>query len=360
MLHDFLTTNRESLIERCRVRVAQRQAPQVSQAELPCGIPLFLDQLITILKFEQEGAPPPTSDLGKSAHRHGLELLRHGFTVEQVVRDYGDLCQAITGLAIEVDAPIQVDEFRTLNRCLDDGIAEAVTEFTHRREAVIVDHGVQALNERLGMLAHELRNHLTSAMLAVSAIKTGNVGLTGATAAVLDRSLLALRDLIDRSLADVRAGAGMPPRQQVVLVTVLIADLRVSAALEAKARGCDFSIVVDDDNLAISVDRDMLLSAAGNLLQNAFKFTQPHSTVMLRIYARGSRIIIDVQDQCGGLAPGTMEQMFLPFRQAGTDRSGMGLGLSICKRSVEANGGVLSVRNLVGSGCVFTIDLPRP
>jgi signal transduction histidine kinase len=51
--------------------------------------------------------------------------------------------------------------------------------------------------------------------------------------------------------------------------------------------------------------------------------------------------------------------MFLPFTQNGADKSGVGLGLSICRRSVEANNGVLSVRDLPGSGCVFTIDLPR-
>ena len=79
----------------------------------------------------------------------------------------------------------------------------------------------------------------------------------------------------------------------------------------------------------------------------------------LRAYSQGSRVLIDVQDHCGGLPPGNAEEMFMPFRQTGTDRSGMGLGLSICKRGVEANDGVLTVRNLPGSGCVFTIDLPR-
>ncbi|MBC7982800.1 MAG: HAMP domain-containing histidine kinase, partial [Candidatus Obscuribacterales bacterium] len=53
------------------------------------------------------------------------------------------------------------------------------------------------------------------------------------------------------------------------------------------------------------------------------------------------------------------EKMFLPFTQHGTDRSGLGLGLSICRRSVEANKGTLTVRDVPGSGCVFTVDLPQ-
>ena len=78
----------------------------------------------------------------------------------------------------------------------------------------------------------------------------------------------------------------------------------------------------------------------------------------LNAYAVADRILIDVEDRCGGLPPDA-EKMFLPFTQVGADTSGLGLGLSISRHSVEANGGILSVRNVPGSGCVFTIDLPR-
>jgi hypothetical protein len=113
----------------------------VTPAELTHGIPLFLDQLIKTLEVEQTSEPmlsrrvsgpsgggPRKSELGTAAALHGRELLQQGFTVDQVVHDYGDLCQAITDLAFERQAPIEIDEFRTLNRCLDNGIAEAVTE----------------------------------------------------------------------------------------------------------------------------------------------------------------------------------------------------------------------------------------
>ena len=122
---------------------------------------------------------------------------------------------------------------------------------------------------------------------------------------------------------------------------------------------CVLTVSDVDPLLAVDVDRDLLLSAVGNLLQNAFKFTHPHSEVTLNAYALADRILIDVQDHCGGLPPGSVENMFVPFVQGAEDRSGLGLGLSIARRSVEANGGALSVRDLPGSGCVFTIDLPR-
>jgi signal transduction histidine kinase len=299
------------------------------------------------------------SEMGAAAALHGRELLQRGFTVDQVVHDYGDLCQAITDLAFELKAPIETDEFRTLNRCLDNGIADAVTEYSYQRYSVLASDGAQALNERLGFLAHELRNLLHTAALAFAAIKLGNVGVTGATGAVLERSLIGLRTLVDRSLADVRVAAGMLPRHELVSVADFIDQIGVSALLEARARGCRFTVSHVEDGLAIDVDRDMLLSALGNLLQNAFKFTELDSEVSLNAYAVADRILIEVEDHCGGLPPGSADRMILSFTQVGTDKSGLGLGLAICKRSVEANNGTLRVRDIPGCGCVFTIDLPR-
>jgi signal transduction histidine kinase len=373
MLHDFLTAQRAELIERCRLKVAGRRAPQATDVELEHGIPLFIDQLIKTLRVEQTSEPmrsrkvsgpagggqPVLSEIGGTAAQHGRELLLHGFTVDQVVHDYGDLCQAVTELALEYGSPIQADEFRTLNRCLDNAIADAVTEYAYRHDVMLAEKGVRALNERLGSLAHELRNLIQTASLALTAIKAGQVGLSGATGALLDRSLIGLRALIDHSLADVRVSAGMPARQRVISVADFIGEVKISASLEAHARHCRFTVPVVDPALAVDADRESLISAVGNLLQNAFKFTREHSDVSLSAYAAADRILIDVEDSCGGLPPGDFEKMFMPFTQGSSDRSGLGLGLSICRRSVEANNGMLRVRDLPGSGCIFTIDLPR-
>jgi signal transduction histidine kinase len=165
--------------------------------------------------------------------------------------------------------------------------------------------------------------------------------------------------LIDRSLADVRVTAGMPARQELFSVSDFISEVQISASLEAVTRDCVFSVSAVDATLAVEADRDLLFSALGNLLQNAFKFTHAGSEVSLSAYANAGRILINVEDHCGGLPAGDTEQMFLPFKQSGEDRSGLGLGLSVSRRTVEANGGILSVRDVPGHGCVFTIDLPR-
>lgn len=373
MLHEFLSANRTQLITDCRSKVALRAAPDAAGEEMAHGITLFLDQLIKTLEIEQTAKPLESrkvsgaaggensalSEIGGMATRHGRELLEQGFTIEQVVHDYGDLCQSITDLAFKKDAPIKTDEFRTLNRCLDNGIADAVTEFIYQRDFVIADQQAATLNERLGVFAHELRNRLMSATIALDLIKDGKVALNGATGAVLDRSLVGMRNLIDRSLAEVRMTAGMPTQDQLFSLAHFIAELKVTASLEAQVRECTLTVAAVDPQLAVEADRDLLFSAVGNLLQNAFKFTHRGTEVTLNAYASADRILIDIEDHGEGLPTGDAEKMFLPFTQSGVDKSGLGLGLSIARRSVEANKGNINVRNKADSGCVFTIDLPR-
>ena len=114
-----------------------------------------------------------------------------------------------------------------------------------------------------------------------------------------------------------------------------------------------------DDGVVIEADRQVLAAAVGNLLQNAFKFTRPRTTVTLRVGASAERVLIEVQDECGGLPGGDINELFRPFEPRRTDRTGMGLGLAFSQLGVEANNGHISALNLPDRGCVFTIDLPR-
>jgi signal transduction histidine kinase len=372
-MHEFLSAYRGELIARCRAKVAQRAPASLTQEELDYGISVFLDQLIQTLRFEHSqqngisvrisgaagGGLQGLSEIGEAATRHGRELLKHGYTVDGVVHDYGDLCQAITDLAFEESIDFAVEEFRTLNRCLDNAIASAVTEFGYQRDVVLAASHANLVNQQLGFFAHELRNQLSIATLSLSLIRDGGVGLAGATGSVLDKALVRLGGLIDRSLAEVRMGAGMPVLHRLYSLSEFISESKLLGVLGALTAGCRLTVSDVDPQLAIDVDRDLLQGALGNLLQNAFKFTHTGSEVHLDAYSAGNRILIEVRDHCGGLSSADPETLFNPFEQAGSDRSGLGLGLSIARRSVEANGGELRVRDLPGRGCVFTIDLPR-
>jgi signal transduction histidine kinase len=372
MMHDFLSNNRAELIHRCRLKVASRPARAASEEQLQNGVPLFLDQLIKTLRIEQTGAPLESrevsgpangtvamSEIGTSAAQHGHELLRLGFTVDQVVHDYGDLCQAVTDLAHERDAPFQIDEFRTLNRCLDNAIADAVTEFSYQRDHVADERRMQDAHEQAGFFAHELRNALSVATLAFEAAKAGNLNLSGATGSVLQRGLMGLRTLIDRSLDDVRGSTERGESSLLFSLADFIAEVKHASDLAASVRGCTLTVSFVDPHLAVAGDRDLLYAAVGNLLQNAFKFTRTHTEVTLNVYALADRVLIDVKDHCGGLPVGSVEQMFRPFTQHSADKSGLGLGLSIARKSVESYGGTLSVSDVPGVGCIFTVSLPR-
>ena len=135
-LYDFIKENHDEILARTSQRVASR-SPSASLHEVERGLPLFLTQVSETLRLETSEKPFPTSAIGIAAAAHGRELVEGGYTVSQVVHDYGDICQAITELALDQKAPISVKEFHTLNRCLDAAIAEAVTE--HARVTAMRD-----------------------------------------------------------------------------------------------------------------------------------------------------------------------------------------------------------------------------
>ena len=354
MLHEFLSAHRDELIARTRAKVARRGVPAADRAELEHGVPLFLTQLTQILSEVLTAKSSASSaSMAADATQHGGEMLRKGFTVAQVVHDYGDVCQAITELARDSNTRIDVADFQTLNLCLDNAIAGAVTEFLRQREQSLSEHET----ERLGSLAHEQRNLISAAMLAFQMLRDGTVPIGGSTAAVLGRALMGLRDLTDRSLAEVRLATGLHTRTRVPLAE-FIEDLEASAAMEAKARGIRLTVVPAQYGVAMNGDRQLLASAVGNLLSNAFKFTRSRSHVSLRTAIESGQVRIEVEDECGGLPAGKAEELFRPFDRRGSDRSGLGLGLAISQQGVAASGGRIEVQDLPGKGCVFSIVVP--
>jgi len=370
MLYTFLDAKRSDLIDRCKVKALRR--PSGARAELQHGIPQFLDQLIRTLRIEasaEDGSDrlsgisgawrPIRSDLGEAAALHGRELLHSGYSVDEVVHAYGDLCQAITELAYEQNVAINVDEFHTVNRCLDNAIADAVKEYAYGRK-ILADDRALAVNERYGSFIHELRNHIGTATLAFALVRDGRVTASGATGAIVERTHSAMAALIERSIIEARTGgASSVAENKLVSLSAFIADTYGAASLQAQVRGCQLIASEVDPTLAVDVDTVLLSGALMNLLGNAFKFTYHNTTVCLDAYATADRILISVSDHCGGIPGEVVDTMFLPFAQGGADHSGLGLGLSISRKYVEACHGTLTFRNMPGEGCVFTIDLPR-
>jgi hypothetical protein len=167
-----------------------------------------------------------------------------------------------------------------------------------------------------------------------------------------------LRDLVDGSLAAVRLDAGIESLER-ISVAEFIEEVEIGASMQADAVGLKFVVTSVDRTVMVEGDRQILAAAISNLLQNAFKFSREHGNVSLTASATADRVLFEVEDECGGLPPGQPEHLFRPFEQRDTDRTGIGLGLSICLKAAKANGGELRVRDIPGKGCVFTLDLPR-
>ena len=200
---------------RCRNKVAKRLAPAQVSLALDHGVPRFLQQLIEILRLEEQTpatrifdtipTPAPT-EIGRTAAVHGVELLLLGYTVDQVVHDYGDVCQAITELAGEHFQPIATAEFRTLNRCLDNAIADAVTSFGGGQQGFNTDQS-DTLQQCLNQYSIEHRRLVDIVIHTYNVVKAGKVGTTGATGTLLLTTLEELRSLADRKLPKCRTGS---------------------------------------------------------------------------------------------------------------------------------------------------------
>ena len=360
MLYEFLQERRAEILALCQQKLTLLSNAKSSSAEMKLGLPVFYDELIEILRADElsesrQAVNTLTQKLhSASATRRGKESLELGYTISQVVHGYGALCQSITEYAEENrDKPIEAREFNRLNYCLDVAIAEAVTEFNRAQAEVVARAEIQ----RLGFLAHEMRNALNNIATTHQLLKKGLIGFGGSTSKLVESSITTMKDIIDRSLSEVRLSGEVNIQLRKCRIIDLVSEVEVTAMLEANLHSIQIIVEVDPA-LIVEVDRHLTISAIANLVQNAIKFTKPNGNVWIRSLTAGSRVQIKVEDECGGLPPGKIEELFQPFTQKGEDRSGIGLGLSISRRAIALNHGEISAEDLPGRGCIFTIELP--
>jgi len=355
MLHDFLTQERETILSAAKTSALKSQGTRMTSDALQEGWGIFYDELIDLLKRDQPFEFH--NELGihtSGAEQHAKEYLRLGYTISEVVHSYGIICQSITELATTMEFEITSREFRQLNLSLDTAIAEAVTEYEKLRHSTVD----LAEIKRLGYLAHEMRNCLQSATIALEMIESGIVGVRSGTGGLLQNSLKKMAHLIDTALTEVRIRSEPKSYRQRTRLFGLLSEVGVTAGFEARSRNLTL-LMQGHSDLEVDVDRQLFVSALANLVQNALKFTKPGGTINVRTHEVGGRILIEVEDECGGL-PGEIEELFTPGIQKDKDQSGLGLGLAISRQAIELNKGELRVENLPGKGCIFIIDLPKP
>lgn len=352
MLYEFLEKHRVEVLALTEEKSLKLAGPLPSSKELRMGLPLFFEHLIGYLKT-------PRSELiekkiVKCAADHGKELLRLNYTLSHVVHSYGAICQAVTELAQRRHADIATREFNDLNLCLDIAIAAAVSEFQF--------HSVQASEEReiqhLGFLVHEIRNALSSATIAHEMIQQGLVGNSGSTARVLGENLIRMRNLVDRSLSEVRMRADPVLHIEKFHLNVLVDQILLTAQAEANKKKQILNSEVKQ-GIELETDRQLLLSAIANLVQNALKYSKDGGQIYVRAGLSSKNIIIEIEDECGGIPEDLMKHIFKPFVSGAFDKSGLGLGLTIVQKAISLMQGKISVTDHSGKGCAFLLEIPK-
>jgi signal transduction histidine kinase len=347
MLKDLLLGERSAILELCNRRVLQAGGALAGPTSLS-GWSLFYDELIEVLLDGQTvSVAEPTENTEPK------DYVKLGYTISDVVQSYNIVSQSIVEAAKLLNYHLSAIERARLTVSFDKAIAIAVTEFDRAKSVA----SQRKETERLGFLAHELRNSLQSATIAMQLIESGSVGTNSSTGSLLQTSLQRMAELIDTALTEVRLRVEPTTLIEAVRLAHVIGEVQVTAAFQARLR--QISLVTEGINeLEVLVDRQLLVSALANLLQNALKFSHARSTVIIRGRHEDGRVLIEIEDECGGMPEGSAERIFAPFVQQSTDRSGVGLGLAISRTAIERCRGILSVRNLPGKGCVFAIDLP--
>jgi signal transduction histidine kinase len=355
-LHELLAAKRDDIMLRWRALVEGTLVPEsMPTFELIDHLPEFLGEILAALR-EDSGLTSvgPSPEDSPSAAGHGEQRLRLGFSLDSVVREYGALRTAI--LAAAKDAGVQVT-FRELQVLFDSiiiGVAHAVSEYTRQRDAELLRHA----NEHFAFIAHELRNPLGSAMMAFQLLKKkGEITAEGHAVGALERGLQQTSELVDQTLKLARVSSGIDLRREWTTLKTLLEDAGVLALPEAESKGVELRLSIETDE-RVNLDQRLVRSALGNLVRNAVKYTASGGIVEVRAQIASGRAVLEVEDSCGGLPPGKVEEAFAPFVRLDNKQSGFGLGLAIAKQAVDAHGGNIRIQNLPGKGCVFVLELP--
>jgi len=351
-LHALLKARRDDLIARWSAAIATSiSAASLPRAELLDRVPAFVDEMIAAL---YPGALP-LPGTSANAFEHGAHRFRLGFDVAEVVREYGLLHECVLALAAEDQLTPAVADDMVLVRWLNAGIAAAVQEYGEQRDLELRHEA----SEHLGFIAHELRNPISAGLLALQRLRDTQEPARGQQRLdVLERSLRRTAELIDNALSQASLSMGLEPKLGPVGVRPLLTEIARDWEVEARARRIAIAVEVGEEDLVAQADERLLRSAVSNLLHNAIKFSHKEATVTLRGRREDGRLLIEVEDACGGLPPGKIDELFRVSVQRGHDRSGFGFGLAIVRQAVEAQHGTVRARDVAGVGCVFSVELP--
>jgi signal transduction histidine kinase len=358
-MHEFIEARKADILQACLGKLRETREGQ-TDAELLNELPRFMDSFVALLRRDAKLGETETVQQSTvrrlietdDAVKRALTRKSQGFDITRVIHDYEVFCDKLNDLAAKEHLVFASREHQLMNIFLDEALARGIEAFTAATAADEREDRAQVL----GSLAHEIRNAANGASLAFAMIRRGQVGVSGRTADVVQRSLGRIEALVQNSLVEAKLHGKLPVRKESLGLAELLGHVVEGAYPE---RGIQVRVEVGHD-LRADADARLITTAISNLLQNALKFTRDCGYVTLRARETGDTMVIEVEDQCGGLPEGASESLFKPFVQGAPDPRGVGLGLHIVRGAIEAHGGTVTAKDLPGVGCVFTVTLPRP
>jgi signal transduction histidine kinase len=234
------------------------------------------------------------------------------------------------------------DEFGRLTMAFNSMVAR-VRAMVRARDQLLVD------------VSHELRSPLTRMKVALELAPNDEQRVRlGGDVGEMERMVAELLEL-----ERLRSGRGLTTLRQDLLAVVR------DVAAEFRDRPPGVRVVATDRELILDVDAEKFRTVLRNLLENAVKYSLPQSRpVEISVFDEDDAVLIRVTDDGVGIADSDSERVFEPFFRADASRSkstgGYGLGLSICKRVMEAHGGTIAVERPPGRGASFVLTLPKP
>jgi signal transduction histidine kinase len=248
---------------------------------------------------------------------------------------------------------VRDDEVGALAAAMDEMAAGIETRIIREREL-------------LGNVSHELRTPLARLRVALEIAAESDdpdevrKHLAGIASDVGE---------LDRLVGDVLAVSRLDAARENVRIAPAAARFEEIAAGAAERfrrghPGRELRLEIAADLPGLTVDATLIGRALDNLLENAVRYADQAQPVVLRGYADGGTLVVAVADRGVGVSPEDLPRLFEPFFRAERSRSrdagGTGLGLTLCKRIVEAHGGSIAAAANPGGGLVVTMRIPLP
>lgn len=361
-LAELIIREREALLEQWRRDV--RHIPGAQDLDTPTlndHIPSLLDELAATLRSgSDEALAEPHIELNPKAH--GLQRLRDGFDIVEVVAEYNVLRSALQDQAEMHGLILQGEAGHIVNRVLDEAIGFAVDAYA-RQKAIELQ---QRRQEHLSFVAHDLRTPLVAISIA-SEILERNMpeGAKGEESSLmlstLQRNVKRLDGLVTKVIQEeknLNMDAALQVERREVDLWPIVHDLIRDLQPLAEAAGTELRNRVSI-RLVVFADAGLLAQVFQNLISNAIDYT-PRGEVVIGAKETDEEGSVEcwVSDNGAGIPEDFIGKVFDKLETDPEKKGGIGLGLAIVKQIVEVHGGEITVESKVDEGSTFRFTLP--